>query len=347
MRYVPILIYAIIYGTLSILLGLAMTKIFKMPPWVTPAIAFNNTTSLPLLLVQSLAATKLLDTLDDSGDAVARAKSYFLVNSMVGNCLTFALGPKLLNEWNQDTPTPKPGDEETEAELNTHIDDAEHEAESANEETSLLPTRLVRAGTRNEYALYKLGAHLWRRLPSFLQKILTFLYQFISPPVIGAAIGAVIGLVPTLHTLFFSPQEEGGYLNAWLTAALTNIGDLFAALQVVVVGVKLSTCLLRMKKGEENGTVPFGAFLSITAIRFVIWPAVSIAVIYAVATRTRWLDADPILWFAMMLMPAGPPALLLSALADVSGAEEAEKLGIAKFLTVSSFNLLRFFGWRC
>jgi hypothetical protein len=74
------------------LLGMAITRIFKTPSWVTPAIAFNNTTSLPLLLVQSLAATKLLDTLDSSGDAVARAKSYFLVNAMVGNSLTFALG---------------------------------------------------------------------------------------------------------------------------------------------------------------------------------------------------------------------------------------------------------------
>ena len=36
-----------------------------------------------------------------------------------------------------------------------------------------------------------------------------------------------------------------------------------------------------------------------------------------------------------MLMPTGPPALMLSALADVAGAGEEEKLSIAKFLTVS------------
>ena len=345
MRYVPILIYGITYGSLSILLGLAITKCFKMPAWVTPAIAFNNTTSLPLLLVQSLAATKLLDTLDDSGDAVARAKSYFLVNSMVGNCLTFALGPKLLNEWNQDHPSHKPvEDAETEAELNGHLDAEAREAEATNEETSLLPSRVVRAGTSGEYAAYKRGAQLWRRLPAWTQKLLTFLWQFVSPPVIGAALGALIGLVPALHRLFFNSQEEGGYLNAWLTSALQNIGDLFAALQVVVVGVKLSTCLLRMKKGEENGRVRWGAFLSVTAIRFVLWPAVSIGVVYALATRTRWLDQDPILWFSMMLMPAGPPALLLSALADVAGAEEEEKLSIAKFLTVRLLFQLCFWG---
>ena len=37
----------------------------------------------------------------------------------------------------------------------------------------------------------------------------------------------------------------------------------------------------------------------------------------------------------MMLMPIGPPALKLTAMADVSGADEKEKLTIAKFLTVA------------
>jgi hypothetical protein len=37
----------------------------------------------------------------------------------------------------------------------------------------------------------------------------------------------------------------------------------------------------------------------------------------------------------MMLMPTGPPALSITAMADVSGAGEEQKLSIAKFLTVS------------
>lgn len=36
-----------------------------------------------------------------------------------------------------------------------------------------------------------------------------------------------------------------------------------------------------------------------------------------------------------MLMPTGPPATKLTALADVSGADEEEKMAIAKFITVS------------
>lgn len=36
-----------------------------------------------------------------------------------------------------------------------------------------------------------------------------------------------------------------------------------------------------------------------------------------------------------MLMPTGPPALKLTALAEVNGSDEREKMSIAKFLTVS------------
>ena len=311
-----------------------ITRIFKFPAWVTPAMAFNNTTSLPLLLVQSLATTKLLDSLDQSGEAVARAESYFLLNAMVGNTLTFALGPKLLDVWNEDTREPEK--EQSDEDLDGDIDARQEDAERANEESSLLPNRVVRTETRTRFKLYKKGDQIWRRLPPWSKKILEFLYQFINTPIIGAAIGALIGLVPALHKLFFASQEKGGYLNAWLTSALQNVGDLFPALQVVITGVKLSVSLLRMKKGEASGKIPLLPCILITIVRFIIWPAISIPVIYWLATRTGVLGDDPILWFAMMLMPTGPPALLLTALADVTGSDEEEKLSIAKFLTVRS-----------
>lgn len=82
--------------------GFLATRLFKLPSWVTPALCFNNTTSLPLLLIESLETTGILDKLimgdsDSSSAALLRAKSYLLVNSVVGNSLTFALGPKLLD----------------------------------------------------------------------------------------------------------------------------------------------------------------------------------------------------------------------------------------------------------
>ncbi|KAK5120999.1 hypothetical protein LTR85_005783 [Meristemomyces frigidus] len=335
-RYIPIVIWAIIYNVASMLFGTAMTRIFHLPNWTTPAIAFNNTTSLPLLLVQSLAATGILDGLDSSPDVLDRAKSYFLVNAMIGNSLTFAMGPRLLNGQEEDAPRAEAkDDEEDEDDVNGQVEAQEEEAEQANEGSSLLPNRVVQDATRAEYNGYKRGLRYWKLLPHWAKATLDFLYQFVNPPIIGAALGLLVGLVPALHRVFFNSQQNGGYFNAWLTSALQNVGDLFAALQVIVVGVKLSQSLLRMKKGESNGKVPLAPLLLISAIRFIIWPAISIPLIYLLATKTTVLSSDPLLWFIMMLMPVGPPAMKLTALADVSGADQEEKMSIAKFLTIS------------
>lgn len=212
--------------------------------------------------------------------------------------------------------------------------EAQREAEHDNEETSLLPAKLARKRARVTLATYVRGRKYFKALPKWAKEVLNITLAFVNPPVIGALLGIVIGLVPALHRLFFNTQQEGGYLNAWLEAALSNIGELFPALMVVIVGVKLSTSLLRMKKGEASGKVPWIPLILITVVRFVVWPAISIVTIYYLAAKTNLLSDDPILWFSMMLAPTGPPALMLTALADLAGADEEEKMGIAKFLTV-------------
>lgn len=65
--------------------------------------------------------------------------------------------------------------------------------------------------------------------------------------------------------------------------------------------------------------------------------SISISLVYLVASRTSWLSQDPMLWFTMMLMPTGPPALKLTAIAEVIGSSEDEKMAISKFLSVSFF----------
>jgi auxin efflux carrier family protein len=62
---------------------------------------------------------------------------------------------------------------------------------------------------------------------------------------------------------------------------------------------------------------------------------VSIAVIVLTASKTNLLDNDTVLWFTMMLMPTGPPAMKLTALAEATHAGEEEKLAITKFLSIS------------
>lgn len=90
---------------------------------------------------------------------------------------------------------------------------------------------------------------------------------------IGAVIGTIIGMTPPLHRAFFNEPQKGGIFTAWLTESVSKIGALFAALQVVVVGVKLSSSLRKMRRGEEGGKLPWLPTTVVLFVRFVIWPA--------------------------------------------------------------------------
>ena len=348
------------------LLGWLMTRFFKFPSWVTPAISFNNTTALPLLLIESLASTGILDQLlasetDTVDAALMRAQSYFLVNAMIGDTLTFAMGPKLLDGEHAPEKKNDDGDDDQrkpidngplESPLFPHEpeqsnghgtfgarpdgqDSHQEHDEDPHEQTSLLPSFVQSGELAAERYGYDKGGKARKIFPPWIRSFLHFSYAFLHAPLIGAITGAILGLVPPFHKAFFGDPENGGIFTAWLTDSVKNIGGLFASLQVVVVGAKLSSSLRKMKRGEDSGTVPWIATVFVTIMRFIVWPAVSIAFIYILASRTNVLDNDPMLWFAMMLMPTGPPAMKLTALADVSGSSEEEKMSIAKFLSVS------------
>lgn len=276
-------VWSICYTLLSILVGRILTRVFKLPAWVTPAIAFNNTTSLPLLLIQSLKQSQILDVIliggESGSDAMDRAESYFLINAMVSNSLTFALGPRLLKPGDEDAPDseddPRQDDDGNEQTgENVEDDDIERGPEGIiNEETSLLPQRVVRSTNRFEKKGYLQTQDWYKKLSPWAQESLDVAWQFANAPLMGAIVGAIIGLTPALHRLFFNPSNEGGYLNAWLTTAIKNVGELFASTQIIVVGVKLSQSLLKMKRGEDSGEVSKGSLALVTFIRFIIWPS--------------------------------------------------------------------------
>ena len=299
-----LIVWGLFYALTSMLLGYVTTRVFKLPSWVTPAISFNNTTALPLLLISSLSATGILDDLlasetDSTSAALNRAKSYFLVNAIIGDSLTFALGPKLLDgeeapdkkeDENQSKPIhgpargtlfPQSGESSGEssgeagnghAQSDGH-EDGDQDTGEANEQTSLLPGPVVRTRLAAERYGYVQGKDKFAKLPKWLQSFLEFSYAFLHAPLIGAVTGAIIGLVPPLHKAFFGDPQSGGIFTAWLTDSVKQIGGLFAALQVVVVGVKLSSSLRKMKRGEDSGTVPWVPLVFVTIMRFIVWPA--------------------------------------------------------------------------
>lgn len=299
------------------MLSRAGAHMFKLPRWTVAAVTFNNTSAMPLLLVQSLNSAGVLSPLlmlpeDSTSDAVKRAQSYFLVSAVVGNMLTFGTGPAQLKGYEEDAPNHlQNGNAEHEGRStsqdpqrvrfraqidleNQHQDtDPSHEPEQGESSergdgdqgdrdedgsagggrTSLAPNALVHRGAYLRKRVGHISQNFFRSLPRPVRRILRSIYRFLNPPLLGGVIGAVIGLVPPLHGLFFNNTSQGGYFNAWLTESIKNIGELFVTLQVVVVGVKLSLSLRKEKKGEDTGSLPWGIIGFIAFMRFILWPA--------------------------------------------------------------------------
>jgi predicted permease len=152
-------------------------------------------------------------------------------------------------------------------------------------------------------------------------------------------LGAIIGLTPPLHRAFFAKAYDGGFFAAWLTESWKNVGGLFVPLPLIVAGTSLYTSYQESKEGDYSRTaIPLATTVFITVVRFVTWPGFSIGVIYAIVRShgtSGVLGADPMLWFAMMLMPTGPPAMKLITMVQVSDAGPDDERMIAKILTIA------------
>ena len=355
-RYVIILIWAFVCHLISFLIGIAAHLLFGFPDWITAAIMFNNTTSYPLLLIQSLDETGILSNLivtdETTRDAIERAKSYFLVFATISSCLTFAVGPRLIDtEHAPDPPNDKDGADDDENGHSENDGAAAEAGHSSTEQTSLLAPHFrqssvvsvsffpsqPRAVPAIAYDRRPSGVSKkrWLELHPRTQWWLLFLYDFLNAPLLGAVLGAIIGLVPAFHHAFFSDTADGGIFTAWLTASLKNIGQLFVPLPVVIAGVSLYTSMTKVNSSDSpTASTPWLTTIFVLVVRFVLWPVMSIPVVYTLATKTSILGTDPMLWFAMMLMPTGPPAMKLITMVEVSDANEEDEHKIAKLLTV-------------
>lgn len=202
-----------------------------------PAVTFNNTIAFPLILLNSLGTTGILDHLlwngEDSATAINRAKSYFLVNSMVSDTLTFGIGPKLLgvdeimnivhrNVYDdgmhsavqgEENPVDGDGDVDPVRNAQRSMYDGEEAAILENERTTLLPNKVAKVTTMIGHRSSRHGTKFWERLPTWLQIPGDYVLAFISAPLVAAVMGVTIGLVPALQTAFFAEPDQGGYLH--------------------------------------------------------------------------------------------------------------------------------------
>jgi len=280
-RYLPVIIWGFAYPVISMALGYGLRMLYNrpsprheanlasrqrgsrsdVPQWIIPAMAINNSTSLPLVLIQSFESTGILERLmlhgESQADALSRAKSYLLVNAMISNILAFILGPILLAQKRDDS-FPVNGHESDRVERNSDI--------LVDESAPLLNTQTRTSQRQNSQATKRALASRW------IKGVFSTLFR--SPIFLSAVTGVILGLTPQFHTAFFAPPFPlgDGIFSGWLTAAVANVGDLFASLQLVVVGSKLAMSISKMRRGEESGHVPVAAIVAVFFVRFILWP---------------------------------------------------------------------------
>lgn len=114
----------------------------------------------------------------------------------------------------------------------------------------------------------------FHKLPNTVQAVFSFLASMANAPLIGAILALTVGLIPPLHNAMFNDMQAGGWLKAWFTSSLRNVGELFTALQMFVVGTNLSTSIdQEVVEGEAEETrVPKRSLAVIYLWRFILMP---------------------------------------------------------------------------
>ncbi|KAJ7095935.1 membrane transport protein-domain-containing protein [Mycena belliarum] len=309
-NYWPIIPLSLFYQCVALMVAL-ISRLAGMPQHYVPMFIFNNVTSLPLLLISALAATGGLDPLvtdDRTLDSVVKAgRVYILINALVGNLTRFAMGPYLMKA---NAP------QSSKAWFRSYHDHVEDDSllSDSNQETGHIA--LLDEEDREPPSIK-------HRTLSSLNRAKEWIINAMNPPLTGGILAVAFGMIPWFHRELFGP----GVLSP-LSDSLNNVGKLFSALQMLVLGSHLFS-----KKGSK--TQPF--FLAwLFTYRFIIAPALSISVVYFI--RTTWpnlLDNDPMLDYVLALSNVGPPALTLAAVAVMADLPSEVEGQVSRILTFS------------
>ncbi|KAJ7640540.1 membrane transport protein-domain-containing protein [Mycena rosella] len=303
-NYWPIIPLSLFFQLVALTVAMLSHKA-GMPQHYVPMFIFNNVTSLPLLLINSLAATGGLDPLVTAGRTLESVQKtgrvYILINALVGNLTRFALGPYLMKTH------------ESKVWFSSYHD-------HYTEDEQLLPETgpgEITLDDDQEPPTVK------DRIIAGLKSAQDWIVLAINPPLMGGLLAVGFGLIPWFHRELFGP----GILSP-ISDSISNVGKLFSALQMLVLGSHLYS-----KKGTK--TKPFFLVWLFT-YRFVIAPALSISVVYFI--RTTWpnlIDKDPMLDFVLAMSNVGPPALTLSAVAVMAELPSDVEGQVSRILTVS------------
>jgi auxin efflux carrier family protein len=214
-----------------------------------------------------------------------RAKSLILLNVIIQQAFTFTAGPSILTNGqdkdDRDRLLPGPGRGQPTIQDTEHVGLLlDHDSDDDGYGATADPYRFERPLRRleNEPDLR------WPEKLQFLQKPAEKVASILNPPVVGAIIAVLLGMISPLHKAFLN---EDGLFYESITKAVENLGELFVSLQMFIVGAQLATVPSSNPKVKPTGFV--------LLIRYAVMPALAIAFVWATAGR-GWYDNDPLVW---------------------------------------------------
>ncbi|CAE7104192.1 unnamed protein product [Rhizoctonia solani] len=307
--YGIIVVLSIFAMGVSYLVGISSQRAFKSPRWTVAAFIFNNATSLPLLLINSLEKTGTIRIIigkngGSVADAVTRGRTYLLIAALVGNLGRFAFGPDIMGP-KQNNDSDFPGD------LSATFPRVSEESET----TPLLSTARIHNAT----------SRAWPTIKKTAKRAWAWTADVLNPPLLAAIVAISFGVIPPLHHAFF---KKGEPLNATLTQSVDYLGKLYTALQMFVLGSKL-----RSKAGDKLPILPTSILF---VHRFMVMPAIMIGLVYFLrSTWPSYVEKDPMLDFVLSIVGIGPPAITLSAVAEMADLGSREDAQVSRMLMLS------------
>ncbi|KAI0958865.1 hypothetical protein AcV7_004563 [Taiwanofungus camphoratus] len=311
------------------LIGWVGQRALGLKHWTIVACGRPNANALPLLLLQSLVHTGVLNFLAGDGeklsDTLDRAKSLLLLNAVVQQTFTFQLAPAVLAR-----------DDGHRAKQRSFV---ANRLQSGPGHTRPVVQDPERVGLLHEHnsasrgitgSEHDLSAALgpiqdmpdvhWPSCLYLLEQPVKKAFSYISPPLTGAIIALAFGIISPLHEAFLS--EDGRFYTS-ITQSVKNLGDLFVVLQTFTVGAELA-----LVPSTHPGYLSTSWVL---VVRFLVMPALSLLFVWGTAGRGWYVD-DPLVWFILVLIPAGPSAMLLVSVAELVNVDQGP---IAGYLTIS------------
>ena len=323
-----LLFYPIFVVLGGLLVGSLGATIVHCPPSFKPVfvacVTFGNSTGLPITLLTVIHASFSKTTELGAVDPTLFLGVYLLVYPV----LQWGIGGFLL--------APQ-----------TPVD--------AISEPLLAPTSETTRESSNSLVTVTLNNHVLRPSegPKSEESVMKLiLKKAITPPVVGALSGMMIGLLPAFRSLFvdLDDRDNDAPLEWWFNGLYT-MGQAAVPVNMIILGASLEMTSKNTQRGNDverddvksgNGSndgckddsdrIPLRVFLAIVVCKMIIMPLFGVGAVYLLRTFLNVSDdVDASFYLVVMIVVCSPTANNVMVMAELAG---VNRNGVAKAILV-------------